>query len=148
MKETSVLETIAQECIAARLRLLNQIISRVYDEALAPYELSVSQVSLLIAVSRGVSTPGRICRFFWLDKATLRQDLEHLRARGWLVLGQGECGSRTRQLRTTPEGLEVLHRAAAAWREAQNKAEEILGAEGVAALGRMTEKYWEKRIAV
>src|ERR1700682_3923563 len=46
----SASERIASECICSRLRLLNRVVSSIYDEALRPYRLEISQLSLLIAI--------------------------------------------------------------------------------------------------
>src|SRR5260370_36269992 len=46
----SASERIARDCICARLRLLNRVVSGIYDETLRPLGLELSQLSVLIAI--------------------------------------------------------------------------------------------------
>ena len=43
---------VAGECIAVRVRLINRVISALYDEAMRPHGLRVSQGNILVAVAR------------------------------------------------------------------------------------------------
>jgi hypothetical protein len=49
-KEAS--KRIARECIAVRVRLLNRVITSLYDDALRPLGITVSQLNLLVAICR------------------------------------------------------------------------------------------------
>jgi hypothetical protein len=41
----------ARECIAVRVRLINRVITALYDEALRPFVLRISQANILSAIS-------------------------------------------------------------------------------------------------
>jgi hypothetical protein len=44
-------ETIAEQCIAVRLRMLSRGVTKIYNQALRLYGLMVSQMNILVAVS-------------------------------------------------------------------------------------------------
>ena len=50
----SVINTIAHECLASRIRLLNRLVTAAYDTALRPHGLRIGQLNLLVSIaSRG-----------------------------------------------------------------------------------------------
>ena len=60
---TSTLETIASECLAVRVRLLNRTVTNIFDEALRPLGVKVSQLNVLMVVAkRGPMSPGDVAR--------------------------------------------------------------------------------------
>jgi len=53
-----VIDKMAGECIAVRLRMLNRAITNIYDSALRPLGLKVSQMNILVAAAKmGTSQP-------------------------------------------------------------------------------------------
>ena len=79
-------EEIARDCVAVRLRLLNRVITNLYDDALRPLGLKVTQMNLLVVAARlGVAEPSQVCRILQMDLSTLSRNLERLRARGWIL---------------------------------------------------------------
>jgi len=130
----------AEECIAVRLRLINRAVTSLYDECLRPYGLRVSQANILVALSlRGRARPVEISRMLRLEKSTLSRDVEVMRRNGWVESAPPE-GRGKQLLRVTKQGLELLRRIAPAWDEAQAKAQELLGGEGVGAVRRMADR--------
>src|SRR5438309_6355945 len=84
-KPTTSIDTIARTCIAVRLRRLNRVVTNLYDDALRPLGLKVSQMNLLIVGARlGVAEPSEVSRILQVDLSTLSRNLERLRARGWI----------------------------------------------------------------
>src|SRR5882672_9449248 len=129
-------EQIAEECIAVRLRALTRAVTRLYNRALRPYGLTVNQMNILAAVSYIGQARGQdVCRALHLEKSTLSRDLERMRANGWIESLPGDDG-RTSLLRVTPAGKKLLEKSAPAWRQAQQEAEDLLGKEHSANLGR------------
>jgi len=54
-------DRMARECIAVRVRLINRVISALYDEALRPFGLRISQANILAAVAyMGEARPGEV----------------------------------------------------------------------------------------
>ena len=121
------LETIAGECIAVRLRMLNRVVTNIYDEALRPLDLKVSQMNILVATAMmGVARPADVCERLQLDSSTLSRNVERMKARGWLAVVP-ESDGRTQPFELTAAGSRVLQKAAPAWKRAQNKAKALLG---------------------
>ena len=56
MSETtnSSIDVIARTCVAARMRLLNRVVTNFYDDALRPLGLKISQLNILIATAKFV----------------------------------------------------------------------------------------------
>ena len=53
-------DRMAHECIAVRVRLINRVITALYDEALRPFELRISQANILAAIAKmGEARPPR-----------------------------------------------------------------------------------------
>ena len=131
-----VIETVARECIANKVRLLNRAVTAIYDEALRPYRLKISQMSVLVAVSRmGRASPGAVGRMLHMEKSTLSRNVDRIRARGWLEAAPGEDG-RTIELRVTARGRRLLREVHPAWSRAQQRAGEMLGDQGVRGITR------------
>ena len=43
---------IASECTLVRMRMLNRVVTKIYDDALRPHGLKASQLNVLVAISR------------------------------------------------------------------------------------------------
>src|SRR6266852_5066921 len=133
-------DTIAKSCIAVRMRLLNRIITNIYDDALRPLNLKVSQFNILIVTAKlGVARPARVCEILQLDNSTLSRNAERMRANGWLEVVPEE-DARAQPFRLTPRGRRLIEKAVPAWEEAQRRATELLGDEGIALLDNAAKK--------
>ena len=137
---TSSIDTISRTCIAVRLRLLNRVVTNLYDDALRPLGLKVSQLNLLIVAARlGLARPAQVCKILHLDASTLSRNVKPLEAHGWLEVVPDE-DARAQPFRLTPQGERLIKKAVPAWEEAQRRATELLGSEGIALLDRAAEK--------
>src|SRR5579871_6984486 len=137
---SSSIDAIARTCIAVRLRLLNRVVTNLYDDALRPLGLKVSQLNVLVVTAKlGVAQPAQVCDLLQMDASTLSRNVERMRAKGWLEVVPGEDG-RTQPFRLTARGRRLLQQAIPAWEQGQRQARELLGREGVALLNRTTEK--------
>ena len=127
-------DRVAASCIAVRLRLLNRVITNLYDEALRPLGLKVSQLNVLVVTARlGVARPAQVSEVLHLDLSTLSRNVDRMRARGWLETVPEE-DARTQPFRLTEQGRRLLERAIPAWEKAQQQAALLLGEPGVAVL--------------
>jgi len=127
---------IAEECIAVKLRVLTRAVTRIYNQALRHYGLTVSQMNILVAVSYlGQARQQDICRALHLEKSTLSRDLMRMRERGWITETPGDDG-RSSLLRISAEGGRLLQKAIPAWQQAQQEAIALLGEREMTALGR------------
>jgi DNA-binding MarR family transcriptional regulator len=122
------IDQIAGECIAVRLRLLNRVVTNVYDDALRPLDLKVSQMNVLVAAAKmGVARPADLCERLHLDVSTLSRNVERMKARGWLEVVPDEADGRSQPFRLTPQGRSLLEKAVPAWSEAQQQVRKLLG---------------------
>ncbi len=136
-------DVIAGECLAVRVRTLNRAVTALYDEALRPHGLRVGQLNLLVAIAKmGTARPGDLCRILQMDKSTLSRDVEVMRRNGWLEVDDS-ADARARPLRLTAAGDALLEAVVPAWRQAQEKAEALLGVEAKAALGLVVDRLWK-----
>jgi DNA-binding MarR family transcriptional regulator len=136
----TVADRIAGDCIAVRVRLINRVVTAVYDDALRPLGLRVSQANLLVAVAlAGAARPADVCRRLRIDKSTLSRDVEGMKARGWLE-SDPPAGGRNQVLRVTPAGRDLLARSEAAWASAQAEAARLIGGPGVDALREIADR--------
>jgi DNA-binding MarR family transcriptional regulator len=133
-KNSPAIDVIARSCIAVRLRLLNRVVTNLYDDALRPLRLKISQLNILVVTAKlGLAQPAKVCDILQLDTSTLSRNVERMRARGWLETVPGE-DARTQPFRLTAQGRRLLERAVPAWEQAQQRAAELLGEDGVTLL--------------
>jgi DNA-binding MarR family transcriptional regulator len=129
-----VVDRMVSDCIAVRVRLINRVVTGLYDEALRPHGLRVSQANVLVAVARmGEARPADVCRLLKLEKSTLSRDVEVMKREGWLE-SDPPSGGRNQVLRLTRAGSTLLAAAHPAWEAAQAEAHRLIGGPGVEAL--------------
>jgi DNA-binding MarR family transcriptional regulator len=142
---SSSIDTISRTCIAVRLRLLNRVVTNLYDDALRPLGLKVSQLNILIVTARlGLARPAQVCDLLQLDASTLSRNVKPLQAHGWLEVVPDE-DARAQPFRLTPQGNRLIEKAVPAWEEAQRQGTELLGSEGVTMLDRAAKKLRQTR---
>ena len=139
----AMIDKIAGECIAVRLRMLNRIITNIYDDALRPLDLKVSQMNILVAAAKmGTARPAEVCEHLHLDVSTLSRNVERMKSRGWLEVVPDEDG-RSQPFRLTPQGRRLLDKAVPAWSAAQQKVKTLLGDGIVDQLNQATKRISE-----
>jgi DNA-binding MarR family transcriptional regulator len=123
-------------CIATRLRLATRVITKLYDDALRPFRLTVAQMSLLaLAAHRGALRQAEVSAQLQVDDSTLSRNLDRMRANGWLEVAP-EADARVHTHQLTAAGKALFERTLPDWRAAQRKASELLSESGVKALDR------------
>src|SRR3954468_5818517 len=123
----AMIDKIAGECVAVRLRMLNRVITNIYDNALWPLDLKESQLNIRVAAGKmGTPRPLEVCEYLHLDVSTLSRNVERMKARGWLEVVPQKDG-RSQPFHLTPQGRELLQKAIPAWSEAQQQVKMLLG---------------------
>jgi DNA-binding MarR family transcriptional regulator len=121
-------DRVADECAASRLRALNRLISSLYNEALGPSGLTISQFSILTAIIKMEPvSPSRIGSVLGLEKSTLSRNLKLLLRNRWI---ERHASGRKLRIAITRAGKQVYGKGVPHWEAAQRKALAILGAEG------------------
>ncbi|WP_224982934.1 MarR family winged helix-turn-helix transcriptional regulator [Geomonas agri] len=122
-------------CSCVNLRRASRAITKVYDDALQPAGLKVTQYSVLVNLSRaGVVSVSALARMLRLDRTTLVRNLKSLEQAG-LVEGATAVDPRERGVSLSESGRAAVAQARPRWIEAQRLIEERLGADGVRRLG-------------
>lgn len=118
---------IMSECTAYRLRILNRAISKLYDDALRPFELRVAQLNTLVVVmqTQGL-TPNELSHRMHMDASTVSRNVERMCNSGWLKLADID-DARSHEIKITERGMRLIADVAPAWEAAQREAEELLG---------------------
>ncbi|VTR98027.1 family transcriptional regulator : Transcriptional regulators OS=Comamonadaceae bacterium B1 GN=SMCB_1614 PE=4 SV=1: MarR_2 [Gemmata massiliana] len=126
MQEESPERRFASECLAGRVRILNRIVTGIYDDALRPHGVRISQMNVLVAIAvLGPVRAAQICTRLCLDKSTLSRDLDRLLARKLVTVARAE--GRTQHLEITDAGRELIAKVKPAWEVAQQRTREVLG---------------------
>src|SRR6267154_6084150 len=126
-----------QGCTCNRLRRLTRRLTAVYDHALAPCGLRVTQFSLLSnLVALQAPALSVLAEAMDMDRTTLTRNLRPLIAAGWITVQPGP-NARKREARLTPAGRAKWSRAKPFWRSGQNKVNALLGEVEVARLHRL-----------
>ena len=135
-----------EACIADKFRLLNRVITNLYDEALSPIGITTSQMNILVVVAKyGEATPNKVCSWLHMEKSTLSRNVRLLRNSGWIeaIPGQG----RSHKLRLTSKGTEILNKGLPLWKGAQARASSMLGERGVDEVVRIAGRIRSEDIA-
>lgn len=140
MTRPTTIETIATTCIAGRLRLLNRVVTNLYDDALRPFGVRLSQGNVLAVTAKlGVARPTQVCEFLEMDTSTLSRTVDRMVANGWLEIVPDEDG-RSQPFRLTAGGRRLLERVLPAWEQAQAEAKKLLGDDGLRLLDAAIER--------
>src|SRR3954449_11932172 len=143
----AAIDKVAGESVAVRLRMLNRVITNIYDDALRPLGLKVSQMNILVAAAKmGTARPAEVCEYLHLDVSTLSRNVERMKARGWLEVVPDEDG-RSQPFRLTPRGRKLLEKAVPAWTEAQQQVKKVLGDGFVEQLNQATKRVSKGTLA-
>ena len=114
-------------CACLQSRMTARALTRMYDEALRPTGLKVTQLSLLAAIDRGVTgSISALADMLALERTTLTRNLRLLEDAGLIAPRAG--GGRAVAHELTDAGREALARATPLWRKAQDAVETELGA--------------------
>jgi DNA-binding MarR family transcriptional regulator len=136
-KPTRAVDTIARECIAVRLRSLNRVVTKLYDDELRALGLKASQLNILIATAKlGLARPARVCEILQLDASTLSRNVERMQLNGWLEVVPAE-DAREQPFRLTASGNRLIEKAFPAWKKAQRAASQLIGDEGIELLDKV-----------
>jgi len=128
------LRKVERECVGFRVRMLNRIVTAIYDGALASAGLTTSQFTVLVAIAnRGKSKPRELARLLQMDESTLSRNVERMCVKGWLRL-EPEGDRRSHLIQITDKGEASIRKGLPAWQQAQEVVTGELGAETVAAL--------------
>ena len=118
-------------CSCVNLRRASRAITRIYDQALEPAELKITQYSVLANVARsGPLNISRLASILNLDRTTLVRNLKSLETSGFIE-NADVSDPRERAIRITESGRLIVERAKPYWKLAQQQIKDHLGTEGL-----------------
>jgi len=121
-------------CACGRLRRATRAVTQLYDDALAPAGLRLTQFSLLRTLARdGPLRISDLAKRQLLDRTALSRNLDPLLARGLVVVVRGD-DARTRQVALTRAGARALRAAEPHWRQVQENVAARIGSDRLDAL--------------
>jgi DNA-binding MarR family transcriptional regulator len=128
------------DCVCINLRQMSRMVSQIYDDALAPAGLKITQFCLLRAIARlgpvGVSA---LAEDQELDRTTLTRNLSLLERDGLIEQSPG-VDKRTSLARLTRAGSAAIARALPHWEHVQEELRRSLGAQALTQLGELRAK--------
>jgi DNA-binding MarR family transcriptional regulator len=122
---------IARECPAIRVRQASRALTRVYDEALRPVGLQMSQFSVLIAIAafaEGGATISAVASSVVMDRTTLTRNLRPLERAGLVRVTRAQGDARARLVVLTHRGEKTIEQAYPLWESALRSVRSVLGA--------------------
>lgn len=125
------------ECTCSALRMASRRLSQIYDCALAPEGLRVSQYALLSALQNWggyVPTMQELAERLALDRTTLGHNLGPLVRDGFVEVRSDPVDRRSRRIILTIGGREKRQACLPLWRAAQDRFDEAFGQERSSAL--------------
>jgi DNA-binding MarR family transcriptional regulator len=121
-------------CACGRLRRAARALTQLYDDAMAPSGLRVTQFSLLRTLARrGPLRISALAEEALLDRTALSRNLDPLVARKLVAIAPGR-DARSRDVTLTPSGTAALKSAGPHWKRAQAAVARRLGASRLEAL--------------
>ncbi|MGD8326681.1 MAG: MarR family winged helix-turn-helix transcriptional regulator [Sphingomonadales bacterium] len=121
---------VSERCAAFRTRKAARVVTRIYDEALRPTELKITQFTLMVAIEVGApESISELADTLGMERTTLTRNMSVLERNGLIDI-QEDHHSRARKMIVTDKGLELLARAYPLWKEAQAKVEASVGEQG------------------
>jgi len=115
-------------CACGRLRRATRALTQLYDDAMAPSGLRVTQFSVLRSLER--DGPGRISDIAartLLDRTALSRTLDPLIDRRLVAVAPGKDDARAREIALTTKGANALRRAEPYWKRAQEDVARRIG---------------------
>jgi DNA-binding MarR family transcriptional regulator len=135
---------IARDCLAVRVRLLSRTVSRIYDDALRPHGLTISQLNILTSIQSLRPAPSNeVASALSMEISTLSRNAALMEREGWITVAHAEHGN-GRVLSLTKAGARKLVEAKPGWASAQKEAKALLGTDGVEQIMRLVDGVWAR----
>jgi len=122
-------------CTCFRLRKVTRQITQMYDSALAPLDITITQFSLLAYLfMRGEVSIGELAAEMLMDPTTLTRTLRPLERRRLVRISTARDDRRRRSVLVSDAGRAAFQEAVPLWRRAAAQTAEVLGSPRLAAL--------------
>ena len=113
------------DCYCTQLRRASSGVTRIYDEALRPQGLRLTQFSLLRGLGRlGQATLTELAGEVALDRTTMSRSVKLLIDAGWVDATPGKTDGREKLLKLNDRGRKIIQDAMPLWSKAQARVEQ------------------------
>jgi len=124
--ETTIL--VRDSCLCLHVQRAARALARHFDNELRPLGLTNGQFSLMMSLNRPEApTIGAVASLLAMDRTTLTAALKPLRRRSLIKITTDHHDHRTRLLKLTSKGRELLARALPVWTSSHAAVEARLG---------------------
>jgi DNA-binding MarR family transcriptional regulator len=114
-------------CLCLHVRRAARAVTRRYDAALRPLDLTSGQFSLMMSLNRAEAVSmGAVSALLAMDRTTLTANLKPLERRGLVKLTVDAADKRSRLMTLTPAGRNTLAAALPLWKGAQAATERLV----------------------
>jgi DNA-binding MarR family transcriptional regulator len=135
--------TVAEQmlaCTCRRLRKVTRRVTQIYDQALAPLDLTITQFGLLAYLAAyGEVSIGELAEESVMDPTTLTRTLQPLERRRLIRIATARDDRRRRNVTLTETGRATFRDAVPLWRKAGVQLGDVLGTRGRTALDQSLE---------
>jgi DNA-binding MarR family transcriptional regulator len=129
--------------MCANFRRTARALTQMYEEALRPLGLRVTQLTILQALSRaGEVSQGQLGGMLAMDSTSLTRTLAIMARKGWIAEQRGE-DRRERLIRLSVAGEAKLKRALPVWEKVQSRLRRRLGKREWESLLKLTQHVTE-----
>lgn len=124
-RETTI--HVRDTCLCLHVQRAARALARHFDDAFRPLGLTNGQFSLMMALNRPEPPSiGPVAEFLAMDRTTLTAALKSLERRGLVEVAPDPDDKRTRRMRLTRDGRDVLARAVPIWERAHAELDQRL----------------------
>jgi len=114
-------------CLCLHVQRAARSLARRFDEVLRPFDLTNGQFSLLMSLNRPEPPAmGPVASLLAMDRTTLTAALKPLERRGLVKVSQDPSDRRSRVLKLTAKGHNLLIRAVPVWERTHHEVEQLL----------------------
>jgi DNA-binding MarR family transcriptional regulator len=114
-------------CLCLHVQRAARALARRFDEVLRPFGLTNGQFSLLMSLNRPEPpTMGPVASLLAMDRTTLTAALKPLERRGLVQVAQDPSDRRSRILKLTAKGQDLLVRAVPVWERTHQEIETLI----------------------
>jgi len=118
---------VRDRCLCLHIQRAARAIGRRFDEALRPHGLTNGQFTLLMALNRPKPPRiGDLAPLLAMDRTTLTANLKPLARRGLVEVAVDAEDRRSRRVRITAAGRDLLVAAVPVWRAAHDEVDRLL----------------------
>jgi len=115
-------------CLCLHIQRAARSVARRFDEVLRPFDLTNGQFSLMMSLNRPEPpVMASVAALLAMDRTTLTAALKPLERRGLIAISVDAADRRSRRLRLTEAGRELLVSALPVWERTHEELERLLG---------------------